>query len=242
MHDLRFSLVSILTGACSIAGFSNVATGASFDCSRATYTAEVLVCQNPELSALDDRLAALYSSVRLESSNPRQLVLDERAWIAHRNACQTIECIANAYKTRLSELAGPTEPVSTGSSMGVPLVPRGGVLAVPVSINNAITLDFILDSGAADVVIPADVAMTLVRTGTVTDSDFLGQQTYVLADGTSVPSQTFRIRSLKVGNRILENVTASISDPRGDLLLGQSFLSNFQSWSIDNSRRVLTLQ
>jgi len=103
-------------------------------------------------------------------------------------------------------------------------------------------LCFLLDSGAADVVIPADVAMTLVRTGTVTDNDFLGQQTYVLADGTSVPSPTFLIRSLRVGNRTLENVTASISDPRGDLLLGQSFLSNFQSWSIDNRRRVLSLQ
>jgi hypothetical protein len=41
-------------------------------------------------------------------------------------------------------------------------------------------------------------------------SDFLGKKTYVLADGSEVPSQAFRIRSLKVGNKVLENVNGSI--------------------------------
>jgi hypothetical protein len=35
---------------------------------------------------------------------------------------------------------------------------------------------------------------------------FLGKQTYVLADGSTVPSQQFRIHSLKVGNKTVENV------------------------------------
>ena len=116
------------------------------------------------------------------------------------------------------------------------------MLGVPVSINGAITLEFIVDSGASDVVLPGDVVLTLIRTGTITDDDFLGRQNYVLADGRSVPSETFRIRSLKVGGQVLENVTASITDARGSLLLGQSFLSRFQSWSVDNRRRVLVLQ
>jgi predicted aspartyl protease len=109
-------------------------------------------------------------------------------------------------------------------------------------INNKIELNFVLDSGAADVSIPADVVLTLTRTGTITDADFVGRKTYILADGTKVPSQTFRIRSLKVGNRVLENVTGSVSSVRGELLLGQSFLSRFKSWSIDNSRQVLVLE
>jgi hypothetical protein len=112
---------------------------------------------------------------------------------------------------------------------------------VPVLINDAITLKFTVDSGAADVSIPADVVMTLIRTGTLLDNDFLGSQTYILADGTQVPSQTFRIRTLKVGDRILENVTGSIAPIAGSLLLGQSFLSRFKGWSIDNEKGVLTL-
>ena len=62
-----------------------------------------------------------------------------------------------------------------------------------------------------------------------------------VADGSTVPSATFVIRSLKVGNRLLENVTGSIASAQADLLLGQSFLSRFNSWSIDNKRQVLLL-
>ena len=71
----------------------------------------------------------------------------------------------------------------------IPMVPSGGTFAVPVTINNQLTLKFIVDSGASDVSIPADVVMTLLRTDTITKADFLGQQTYQMADGSTVPSQ-----------------------------------------------------
>jgi hypothetical protein len=58
-----------------------------------------------------------------------------------------------------------------------------------------------------------------MRTGTLTGADFTGTNTYILADGSEVPSQTFRIRSLKVGDRVLENV-AGVASVNGDLLLG----------------------
>jgi hypothetical protein len=81
---------------------------------------------------------------------------------------------------------------------------EGGTLVVPVLINDAITLTFIIDSGAADVSIPADVFLTLMRAGTVDKSDFIGSRTYELADGSTVPSPIFCIRSLKVGNLEIE--------------------------------------
>jgi tetratricopeptide (TPR) repeat protein len=133
------------------------------------------------------------------------------------------------------------EKSTPGASISVAMRIEGGTYVVPVLINNAITLDFIVDSGASDVSIPADVVSTLVRTGTLKDSDFLGQKTYVLADGSTVPSQTFRIRSLKVGDKILENVYGSVASSQGSLLLGQSFLSRFKSWSVDNTKHSLVL-
>jgi predicted aspartyl protease len=125
--------------------------------------------------------------------------------------------------------------------MSVPMQRRGGLYVVPVLINDAITLDFVVDSGADDVRIPADVVMTLMRTGSLMESDFLGQKTYVLANGSTVLSKTFRIRSLKVGDKVLENVIGSTSE-RGFLLLGQSFLSRFKSWSVDNNKHALVLE
>jgi clan AA aspartic protease (TIGR02281 family) len=118
----------------------------------------------------------------------------------------------------------------------------GGTFVVPVQINGAITLNFMVDSGAADVSVPADVFSTLIRTGTIKDTDIIGDETYVLADGSKSRSPTFTIRSLKVGDRVVENVRGSVASFKGSLLLGQSFLGRFKSWSIDNTNHVLLLE
>lgn len=72
---------------------------------------------------------------------------------------------------------------SVGPTIEIPLEKQGGTYVVPVLINNTITLDFVVDSGASDVSVPADVVMTLIRTGTIAKNDFIGTQTYTLADG-----------------------------------------------------------
>jgi clan AA aspartic protease (TIGR02281 family) len=136
---------------------------------------------------------------------------------------------------------GVDQAPPTGGSEIVRMVGDGGTFKVPVTINGQLTLDFIVDSGASDVSIPADVVLTLWRTGTITEADFIGARTYTMADGSTVPSQRFLIRSLKVGDKVLANVTASIAPVTGGLLLGQSFLTRFKSWSIDNQRQALVL-
>ncbi len=123
----------------------------------------------------------------------------------------------------------------------VPLKLEGGTYLVPVVINDKITLNFTVDSGASDVSIPADVFSTLVRTGTVSQSDLRDKQTYKLADGSIEESQRFRIRSLRVGSLELHDVIGSVAPSTGSLLLGQSFLSRTKSWSIDNQEHVLLL-
>lgn len=132
-------------------------------------------------------------------------------------------------------------PAPSDNETDVPLQPQGGIYVVPGLINNALTLNFMVDSGASDVSIPADVVLTLIRAGTITQNDFTGSQTYTTADGRQLPSQTFRLRSLAVGNKVVENVDALVAPVQGDLLLGQSFLSRFSSWSMDNGRHVLVL-
>src|SRR5690242_18435165 len=80
----------------------------------------------------------------------------------------------------------------------IQLVQSGGVYMVPVRINDAITIPSILDSGAADISVPEDVFKTLIRTGTVTESDFLASAIYVNADGTARSRQRFMLHDLRV--------------------------------------------
>jgi predicted aspartyl protease len=143
----------------------------------------------------------------------------------------------NAYVKAMKEM--DEEPSAT--QILIPLQRQGGTFVVPVQINKAITLNFIVDSGAADVSIPSDVVSTLIRTGTLQETDFIGKQNYKLADGSTIPSPTFRIRSLTVNKIEIGNVKARIASAAGELLLGQSFLSRFKSWSIDNGRQALVL-
>jgi hypothetical protein len=86
-----------------------------------------------------------------------------------------------------------------------------------------------------------DVFSTLVRASTIAESDIIGEQTYVLADGSEQKAPKFLIRKLKIGNHTLRNVPGSVGSPTGALLLGQSFLSHFDSWTVDNKRHILKL-
>jgi len=156
------------------------------------------------------------------------------------NAGGTIE--GEAFHAPLQPKVPYRPDRASSGAIEVPLRRHGGgVQSVPVKINDALTLDFLVDSGAAAVSMPADVVQALVRLGTLARGDFLGSEDYRLADGSTLPSPTFQIRSLKVGGIVLHDVTGSMAPVHGSLLLGQSFLSRFRSWSIDNRRQVLVL-
>ncbi len=128
------------------------------------------------------------------------------------------------------------------SEKRIRLVKEGEVFKIPVGVNDVITLHFVVDSGASDVMLPEDVFRTLLRTGTLRESDLLEEKIYRLADGSTVRTQTFTIRKLKIGDVVVENVVGAVSDMKGHLLLGQGFLSRFRSWSFDNETNELILR
>jgi clan AA aspartic protease (TIGR02281 family) len=124
----------------------------------------------------------------------------------------------------------------------VRLEPYNGVFAVPVVINRAVSMPFILDSGSSEVQLPAEVVFTLLRTGTVSEGDFIGVNSYVLANGSTLRSARFNIREMRVGQHVVRNVAASVGPAiSSEALLGQSFLSKLPSWTLDNERHVLIL-
>jgi clan AA aspartic protease (TIGR02281 family) len=150
---------------------------------------------------------------------------------------------AKAVRELKTELGLAVEGGSgSAAETRIALLKISGGLIAPVVINNAINLNFIVDSGASDVSIPADVFSNLIRANTVTRADITGTRNYKNADGQVFQSETFIIRSLKLGNIEAANVRAKVSSANAPPLLGQSFLSRFKSWSIDNSTQELVLQ
>jgi hypothetical protein len=129
---------------------------------------------------------------------------------------------------------------SMAASGEIPLTRDGGVYQVDGIINGWLVRPFIVDSGAAEIQVPADVFVTLYPRGT-RPPRFLSGVSYGLADGRVIQSRRFVLRSLRIGGYEFPDVTASIGEPGAPLLLGQNVLARLGAWSIDNRRNVLVL-
>lgn len=139
----------------------------------------------------------------------------------------------------VKESSAPKVPAQF--STRVDLIKENGVFKVPVQLNGAITLKFVVDSGASAVQIPKDVFSTLIRAETIKESDYLPGETFLLADGSKVKSGRFILRSIKVGESTYSDVEASIGGTGSMLLLGQSFLSRFKEVTTDYPNAKLIL-
>lgn len=91
---------------------TTVAHAASFDCKKAATKVEKAICDNKELSGLDDEMAATYK-LALTKGNVSTIKSAQKDWLQTRNSCATNnsgmnaninECIKEQYNTRLSDL------------------------------------------------------------------------------------------------------------------------------------------
>jgi len=147
----------------------------------------------------------------------------------------------SARATPAPEPSAATSAANPAAVDTIKLESASGNLLVPVQVNGRMSFNFVLDSGASDVAIPADVVQTLTRAGTISRADFIGTKTYVLADGSKLPSEAFILHEVRVGDHVVSNVTAHVSPVQGSLLLGQSFLSRLPAWTIDNKKHALVI-
>jgi hypothetical protein len=76
----------------------------SFDCAAARSPGEQLVCTTPQLAAADLALQDYYRR-NLAASNEASVGPGQRAFIARRNHCTNVACVAEAYRARHEELA-----------------------------------------------------------------------------------------------------------------------------------------
>ncbi len=85
-----------------------------------------------------------------------------------------------------------------------------GVFEISSLINGVLKIPLILDTGASEVSISADVALTLFKAKSIDDKDWLEGKYYRFADGSIAKSERFIIRSLKIGDTEIKDVEASI--------------------------------
>jgi uncharacterized protein len=111
---------------------------ASFSCAKASMPQEKAICASPELSQLDERLAAAYDALRkqLSSEGAARVQADEREWIKWlRVICPDLHstpvpeiaaCLQGEYTRRLTALQTGTRQLG-----GMLFFPRLKVLSIP---------------------------------------------------------------------------------------------------------------
>lgn len=81
---------------------------ASFDCSRAKLTTEKAICNDSNLSGLDESVASAYKSALRSTSDVPSLKASQVAWIVQTRSCDAAqdinECLVEKYSGRLAEL------------------------------------------------------------------------------------------------------------------------------------------
>jgi uncharacterized protein YecT (DUF1311 family) len=79
----------------------------SFDCRLASGKAELMICNNEQLSQLDNELSVLYYTIRktLAGDDQRQFDSAESVWVVERNTCSSdFNCVKKMYDDRIDEL------------------------------------------------------------------------------------------------------------------------------------------
>jgi uncharacterized protein len=148
----------------------SLAHATSFDCLKASTKVEHIICDNPEISKLDDVLAASYKAALQDKSKAESVKHTQYQWMNERNRCSDLACVKRAYETRSSALG------STGVTKANPehqmiqaitkndietvkgllnegtLIPHGNYLFTPIDIaarnNNTEMLALLLGNGA----------------------------------------------------------------------------------------------
>src|SRR5690606_35134836 len=114
---------------------------ASFDCSKASSRQVKLICEDAELSTLDEHLARYYQAARTVLGRGGEcLKTEQREWLAKvRSGCSDGDCLPSVYLARLRELDG-LQPGATaiqdmelprGRQMSGILAPAADEVAAP---------------------------------------------------------------------------------------------------------------
>ena len=128
------------------------------------------------------------------------------------------------------------------SQSRIKLEKKGGVFYIPCVINN-INMKLIYDTGASDVFISLKQAKQFVENGPLTIDDIIGFQEYQIASGDIVVGMNIILKKIVVGDRVLTNVEASVSDnEESPLLFGISAMSKLGDFEFDITGEYLILE
>lgn len=127
---------------------------------------------------------------------------------------------------------------------------ENGVKTIHVKINDSVGYDAIFDTGCSGFTISTQEARSLVKAGTLTQDDLLGQTYSTIANGQTVANYVYNIRQLSFTDTNGEEHTiydvpvTIMSNPTAPILIGNSVLENLasESFTVDLQNQRIIFQ
>lgn len=118
----------------------------------------------------------------------------------------------------------------------IQMVEDMGVYKVPCEVNG-LKVKMVFDTGAATVSLSQSLAEMMLDNGYLSKSDFSNQSKSITADGRIVDHTNIVLKSVKIGNVILDNVKAVVINKQSTpLLFGQSAIQRLGEISIKGDK------
>lgn len=100
------------------------AQGASFDCGKAGTKVEHLICDNPEISKLDEEMNAAYKAALQDQTRADATRFAQKQWLQERNVCSDATCLQGAYIKRNKHLQRANSAAAQPSTSATTVKPE----------------------------------------------------------------------------------------------------------------------
>tara|TARA_B100000963_G_scaffold308129_1_gene283488 strand:- start:521 stop:1120 length:600 start_codon:yes stop_codon:yes gene_type:complete len=111
------------------------------------------------------------------------------------------------------------------SVIKLPIKTVAGMKYISINISG-VYYDFLIDSGASDMLINSEVEKYLLNNRKINKSNYI-QKYYITANGSKMRLNTTTISSIVIGGKLFKNLKVAIGDQEASLLLGMSFLNQY---------------
>ncbi|MCQ2147290.1 MAG: TIGR02281 family clan AA aspartic protease [Bacteroidales bacterium] len=169
---------------------------------------------------------------------------DDLDLIRDREDFRTMVAEAKAkLQKKIEKMGLDVEPQTEDLIVEVPIVRRnGGTFDVECQVNG-LPLSMIFDTGASDVTISKVEADFMLKNKYLSQSDIKGKQYYQIANGDISEGTVINLKEVRIGGAVLKNVNASVvKNQKAPLLLGESVLSKFGTFTVDNINSKLIIK
>lgn len=121
---------------------------------------------------------------------------------------------------------------------------------IHIKLNDANGYDALFDTGCSSMLISSLELAELIKSGTITKNDYMGDSKSIIADGTIIKHPMYKIREIKVVDKkgqshSVRDIIATVVDNQGaDVLIGSAVIDNLakKSYTIDLEKKVIRFE